>query len=94
MGLSRFSYKKIKSMTREEMETHLESFYNEAFSEGVQKGLKLMEQLFIQGIEETPSIGPKRREQIFSKVNEKVEEYNNQLQGQSGGNNAHKGSTT
>lgn len=76
MALSREQFKKIKKYTKEEMEAYLKEVYTDGHNSGVQKGLEVTKELFIQGILKTPGIGEKRSEAIIASVNKCFEDYN------------------
>ena len=79
MALSREQFKKIKKYSKEELESYLKEVYTDGHNSGVQKGLELTKQLFIEGITKTSGIGEKRSEAIIANVNKCFEEYNSNL---------------
>ena len=75
MALTRELHKRIKSMSRSEMEVYFKHFYDDAHNSGFQKGLSLSKEIFLKGIEITRGIGPVLSSRIISNVTKLTEKY-------------------
>lgn len=66
--ISRDQYKKIKSMSREELNSYLDRVFAQGYNNGVTSMSAIMLDKIDQGLKNTPGIGEKRYEEILTNI--------------------------
>lgn len=67
--INRETYKKIKSMDREELSQYLNNYYNEAYNNGVKSVSTVITEKIVNGLKNTKGIGEKRMTEILANIN-------------------------